>query len=75
MAYELCKFQIQGGNYNKKEMEENLILFKMTNQLTSQQYLELYNMINPVVVTQQPKVEESNVVVTPTETTPIQPQA
>ena len=43
----------------------------MTNQLTSQQYLELYNMINPVVVA-QPKVEESNVVVTPTETTPIQ---
>ena len=72
MAYELCKYQIQGGNYNKKEMEENLILFKMTNQLTSQQYLELYNMINPVVVAQQPKVEESNVVVTPTETTPIQ---
>lgn len=74
MAYELCKFQIQGGNYNKKEMEENLILFKMTNQLTSQQYLELYNMINPVVVA-QPKVEESNVVVTPAETAPIQPQA
>ncbi|MDK0630275.1 hypothetical protein ACSXBM_14940 (plasmid) [Clostridium perfringens] len=74
MAYELCKYQIQGGNYNKKEMEENLILFKMTNQLTSQQYLELYNMINPVVVA-QPKVEESNVVVTPAETAPIQPQA
>lgn len=74
MAYELCKFQIQGGNYNKKEMEENLILFKMTNQLTSQQYLELYNMINPVVVA-QPKVEKSNVVVTPTETKVIEPQA
>ena len=74
MAYELCKFQIQGGNYNKKEMEENLILFKMTKQLTSQQYLELYNMINPTVVA-HPKVEESNVVVTPIETTPIQPKA
>ncbi|HFD2050826.1 TPA: hypothetical protein ACF2DE_001505 [Clostridium perfringens] len=58
MAYELCKFQIQGGNYNKKEMEENLILFKMTNQLTSQQYLELYNMINPPVVEKEHETTE-----------------
>lgn len=64
MAYELCKFQIKGGNYNKKEMEENLILFKMTNQLTPQQYLELYSMMNPPAP-----------VVTPVETTVIEPQA
>ncbi len=46
MAYELCKFQIQSGNYNKEEMKENLILFKMIGDLTAEQFLELSNMIN-----------------------------
>lgn len=47
MAYELCKFQIQSGNYNKEEMKENLILFKMTGDLTAKQFIELSNMLNP----------------------------
>lgn len=46
MAYELCKFQIQSGNYNKEEMKENLILFKMIGELTADQFLELNNMMN-----------------------------
>lgn len=46
MAYELCKFQIESGNYNKEEMKENLILFKMTGDLTAKQFIELSNMIN-----------------------------
>lgn len=46
MAYELCKFQIESGNYNKEEMKENLILFKMIGELTADQFLELNNMIN-----------------------------
>ncbi|MDM0609623.1 hypothetical protein QTH09_01100 [Clostridium perfringens] len=47
MAYELCKFQIESGNYNKEEMKENLILFKMVGDLTAQQFIELSNMLNP----------------------------
>ena len=46
MAYELCKFQIESGNYNKEEMKENLILFKMTGDLTAKQFMELSNMLN-----------------------------
>lgn len=46
MAYELCKFQIESGNYDKEEMEENLILFKMTGDLTAKQFMELRDMIN-----------------------------
>lgn len=46
MAYELCKFQIESGNYNKEEMKENLILFKMTGDLTAKQFMELSNMMN-----------------------------
>ncbi|XZM35441.1 hypothetical protein ACSXAY_18680 (plasmid) [Clostridium perfringens] len=46
MAYELCKFQIQSGSYNKEEMKENLILFKMIDELTADQFLELNNMMN-----------------------------
>ena len=46
MAYELCKFQIQSGNYNKEEMKENLILFKMIGDLTAKQFMELSNMLN-----------------------------
>lgn len=49
MAYELCKFQIESGNYNKEEMKENLILFKMTGDLTAKQFMELNNMINPKI--------------------------
>ena len=47
MAYELCKFQIESGNYNKEEMKENLILFKMTGDLTAKQFMELSNMLTP----------------------------
>ncbi|EDT71930.1 conserved hypothetical protein [Clostridium perfringens D str. JGS1721] len=47
MAYELCKFQIESGNYNKEEMKENLILFKMTGDLTAKQFMELSGMLNP----------------------------
>ncbi len=47
MAYELCKFQIESRNYNKEEMKENLILFKMTGDLTAKQFIELSNMLNP----------------------------
>ncbi|XZM33949.1 hypothetical protein ACSXAY_02610 [Clostridium perfringens] len=46
MAYELCKFQIESGRYDKEEMKENLILFKMTGDLTAQQFIELNNMMN-----------------------------
>ena len=46
MAYELCKFQIQSGNYDKEEMKENLVLFKMIGELTVEQVLELINMMN-----------------------------
>ncbi|WP_283706946.1 hypothetical protein [Clostridium perfringens] len=46
MAYELCKFQIQSGNYNKEEMKENLVLFKMIGELTADQVLELINLMN-----------------------------
>lgn len=53
MAYELCKFQIQNGGYDKKQMTENLILFKMTGELTGEQYLELHRMVNPPVVTEE----------------------
>ena len=37
MAYELCKFQIESGNYNKEEM---------TGDLTAKQFMELSNMLN-----------------------------
>ncbi|MBO3344309.1 hypothetical protein JJB52_08525 [Clostridium perfringens] len=46
MAYELCKFQIQSGNYNKEEMKGNLVVFKMIGELTADQVLELNNMMN-----------------------------
>lgn len=46
MAYELCKFQIESGNYDKEEMKENLILFKMTGYLTVEQFMELSGMLN-----------------------------
>ncbi|WP_419867369.1 hypothetical protein [Clostridium perfringens] len=46
MAYELCKFQIESGNYNKEVMKEDLLLFKMTGYLTAKQFMELSNMLN-----------------------------
>ncbi|WP_179062869.1 hypothetical protein [Clostridium perfringens] len=46
MAYELCKFQIESGNYNKEVMKEDLLLFKMTGYLTAKQFIELSNMLN-----------------------------
>lgn len=49
MAYELCKLNIQGGNYDRKDMLECLNLFRLTNQLTNEQYLELFKLINPLV--------------------------
>lgn len=49
MAYELCKLNIQGGNYDRKDMLECLNLFRLTNQLTNEQYLELFKLINPPV--------------------------
>ncbi|WP_283677339.1 hypothetical protein [Clostridium perfringens] len=61
MMYELCKMQIKNGNCDKKDMMECIGLFRITGQLTNDQYMELFNMLNPV-----------KVVVTPTETTPIQ---
>ncbi|MGU8325342.1 hypothetical protein ACV3K3_01655 [Clostridium perfringens] len=64
MMYELCKKQIENGCKTEKEREEMkqfLGCFMMTHEITPEQYMELSNMLRPVAV-----------VVTPTETTPIQ---
>ena len=48
MMYELCKMQIKNGNCDKKDMMECIGLFRITGQLTNDQYMELFNMLNPV---------------------------
>ena len=58
MAYELCKMNIQGGNYDKKDMLECLNLFRLTNQLTNEQYLELFKLINPPVMEEKHEITE-----------------
>ncbi|SQI03867.1 hypothetical protein [Clostridium perfringens] len=77
MMYELCKRQIENGCKTEKEREEMkqfLGCFMMTHEITPEQYMELSNMLKPVpVVTSLSADHETNpVVVTPTETTPIQ---
>ncbi|EGT3600640.1 hypothetical protein FT888_10475 [Clostridium perfringens] len=61
MAYELCKMNIQGGNYDRKDMLECLNLFRLTNQLTNEQYLELFKLINPPVPVTEEKHETTEV--------------
>ncbi|MDU2048673.1 MAG: hypothetical protein E6715_10320 [Clostridium perfringens] len=75
MMYELCKRQIENGCKTEKEREEMkqfLGCFMMTHEITPEQYMELSNMLKPVVVIPSMEHETSSVVVTPTETTPIQ---
>lgn len=74
MMYELCKMQIKNG-CDKEYMMSCLGCFLMTKQITQEQYMELMAMLNPVPVTPLPANNEKSPVVTPTETTPIQPQA
>ncbi|NGT68175.1 hypothetical protein G6Z16_15035 [Clostridium perfringens] len=74
MMYELCKMQIKNG-CDKEYMISCLGCFLMTKQITQEQYMELMAMLNPVPVTPLPANNETSPVVTPTETTPIQPQA
>ena len=72
MMYELCKMQIKNG-CDKEYMMSCLGCFLMTKQITQEQYMELMTMLNPAPVV--PTGQGTNPVVTPTETTPIQPQA
>lgn len=72
MMYELCKMQIKNG-CDKEYMMSCLGCFLMTKQITQEQYMELMIMLNPAPVA--PTGQGTNPVVTPTETTPIQPQA
>ncbi|MBO3417923.1 hypothetical protein [Clostridium perfringens] len=74
MMYELCKMQIKNGG-DKAYMMSCLGCFLMVGQLDQKQYMELVAMLNPVPVTPLPANHETSPVVTPTETTPIQPQA
>ncbi|MDH5083499.1 hypothetical protein [Clostridium perfringens] len=74
MMYELCKMQIKNG-CDKEYMMSCLGCFLMTKQITQEQYMELMAMLNPVPVSPLPVGQGTNPVVTPTETTPIQPQA
>ncbi|XZK76763.1 hypothetical protein ACSXCI_15635 (plasmid) [Clostridium perfringens] len=74
MMYELCKMQIKNG-CDKEYMMSCLGCFLMTKQITQEQYMELMAMLNPVPVSPLPVNHETSPVVTPTETTPIQPQA
>lgn len=72
MMYELCKMQIKNG-CDKEYMMSCLGCFLMTKQITQEQYMELMAMLNPVPVSPLPVGQGTNpVVVTPTETTPIQ---
>lgn len=67
--YELCRRQIENGcktESEREEMKKFLGCFMMTKQITPEQYMELSNMVNPI--TPLP-------VVTPVETTVIEPQA
>lgn len=74
MMYELCKMQIKNG-CDKEYMMSCLGCFLMTKQITQEQYMELMTMLNPVPASPLPTDHETSPVVTPTETTPIQPQA
>lgn len=74
MMYELCKMQIKNGG-DKAYMMSCLGCFLMTKQITQEQYMELMAMLNPVPVSPLPVGQGTNPVVTPAETTPIQPQA
>ncbi|MDK0708125.1 hypothetical protein P5E62_02525 [Clostridium perfringens] len=74
MMYELCKMQIKNG-CDKEYMMSCLGCFLMTKQITQEQYMELMAMLNPVPVSPLPVGQGTNPVVTPAETTPIQPQA
>lgn len=56
--YELCKMQIEGGYYNREDMLNCLGVFLMTKQLTNQEYLELFNMINSKINDNSNGVEE-----------------
>lgn len=71
MMYELCKMQIKNG-CDKEYMMSCLGCFLMVGQLDQKQYMELVAMLNPVPTMPQ---EETKSVVTPIETTTIQPQA
>ncbi|MDG6892684.1 hypothetical protein [Clostridium perfringens] len=79
MMYELCKRQIANGCKTEKEREEMkqfLGCFMMTHEITPEQYMELSNMLKPVaVVIPSMEHETSPVVVAPTETKVIEPQA
>lgn len=74
MMYELCKMQIKNGG-DKAYMMSCLGCFLMVGQLDQKQYMELVAMLNPVPVSPLPVGQGTNPVVTPAETTPIQPQA
>ncbi|WP_243895395.1 hypothetical protein [Clostridium perfringens] len=79
MMYELCKRQIENGCKTEAEREEMMKFlgcFMMTHEITPEQYMELSNMLKPVaVVIPSMEHETSPVVVAPTETKVIEPQA
>ncbi|MDK0651627.1 hypothetical protein P5E68_14930 [Clostridium perfringens] len=67
MMYELCKRQIENGCKTEKEREEMkqfLGCFMMTHEITPEQYMELSNMLKPVVVVTPSMEHETSPVVT-----------
>lgn len=46
MTYNVCKRVIQGGNYDKEDMQIKLDVFLLHNRITQEQYEELVDLMN-----------------------------
>lgn len=69
LEYKVTKRMVQTGNYIREDMIENIGLFKICNRITSDQYLELMELINPKPPVQPQPIEPVADEV-PKETTP-----
>ena len=45
MTYNVCKRVIQGGNYDKEDMQIKLDVFLLHNRITQEQYEELFDLM------------------------------
>lgn len=46
MTYKVCKRVIQGGNYDKEDMQIKLDVFLLHNRITQENYDELTTLLN-----------------------------